>query len=523
MSPSILIRALPLALLLHIGMSSIANDIQVTNVTLANTDLGQGTTSIQFDISWENSWRGGGVINWDAAWVFVKFKQQSGVWQHVQLPASGHVAPVGSQIDLGLLTPGAAHNSTTNPVIGVFLRRDADGSGTFSAEGVQLAWNFAVLGIGLNDITEVQVFAIEMVYVNQGAFAVGSGGGGPNEFPITTINTLNATTTPTGTGSLGGQAGGHPSGSSPSGNSLYPNGFRAFYCMKFELSQQQYVDFLNTLPRIQQNNRTETNLASGITNVTNRFIMSNTPTIDFRNGIRCDATIPATMPITFYCDGNANGIGGEANDGQWVACNWLSWPDLGAYLDWSGLRPMSELEYEKACRGPLLPVAGEFPWGTTTTTSDNYTLTNSLAANERIGTNFSLVQGNALHDGNAVNIFGPVRTGSFAAHPLSNGRLTSGASYYGIMELGGNVREFAVGILSQGIFYTGQHGNGSTDAQGFHENALLWPDNDAGVGIVTRGGHWATTSARMRVSDRLEQFSLGRGLGNGGRGVRTLP
>lgn len=42
-----------------------ANNIQVTNTTLI--DNGGGMATIQFDISWENSWRGGGVNNWDAA------------------------------------------------------------------------------------------------------------------------------------------------------------------------------------------------------------------------------------------------------------------------------------------------------------------------------------------------------------------------------------------------------------------------------------------------------------------------
>ena len=46
-----------------------------------------------------------------------------------------------------------------------------------------------------------------------------------------------------------------------------------------------------------------------------------------------------------------------------MACNWLSWADVAAYLDWSGLRPMTELEFEKACRGPNAPVAGEYAWG----------------------------------------------------------------------------------------------------------------------------------------------------------------
>ena len=30
---------------------------------------------------------------------------------------------------------------------------------------------------------------------------------------------------------------------------------------------------------------------------------------------------------------------------------YISWPDLLAYADWAALRPITELEYEKAARG----------------------------------------------------------------------------------------------------------------------------------------------------------------------------
>jgi hypothetical protein len=37
---------------------------------------------------------------------------------------------------------------------------------------------------------------------------------------------------------------------------------------------------------------------------------------------------------------------------------------MAAFADWSGLRPMSELEYEKACRGYNTPaVPNEYAWG----------------------------------------------------------------------------------------------------------------------------------------------------------------
>jgi formylglycine-generating enzyme required for sulfatase activity len=42
--------------------------------------------------------------------------------------------------------------------------------------------------------------------------------------------------------------------------------------------------------------------------------------------------------------------------------NILSWFDVAAYLDWAALRPMTELEFEKVCRGPENRIAGEYAW-----------------------------------------------------------------------------------------------------------------------------------------------------------------
>src|SRR5205814_1580703 len=46
------------------------------------------------------------------------------------------------------------------------------------------------------------------------------------------------------------------------------------------------------------------------------------------------------------------------------ACNYLQWEDETAYLDWAALRPLTELEYEKVCRGTNPPVGFEGAWGT---------------------------------------------------------------------------------------------------------------------------------------------------------------
>jgi hypothetical protein len=58
-----------------------SNNIQVTNVTLTSQNTSAGAnnsanyTHIQFDVQWENSWRlSSGPSNWDAAWIFAKFR-----------------------------------------------------------------------------------------------------------------------------------------------------------------------------------------------------------------------------------------------------------------------------------------------------------------------------------------------------------------------------------------------------------------------------------------------------------------
>jgi hypothetical protein len=134
-------HTLLLASCLLAALSGTANNIQVANASLAGNNSLGAFAFVQFDISWENSWKGNGMNNWDAAWIFAKVRTTGGAWQHVQLNNTGHTAPAGSQIDLGLLTPGTAFNATTNPVIGTFLSRSAEGTGTFSATGVQLRWN----------------------------------------------------------------------------------------------------------------------------------------------------------------------------------------------------------------------------------------------------------------------------------------------------------------------------------------------------------------------------------------------
>src|SRR5690606_15837112 len=98
-----------------------------------------------------------------------------------------------------------------------------------------------------------------------------------------------------------------------------------------------------------------------------------------RNGVRIKTPgnlTPDNKPAVYACDLNNNGTFDEAADGQNLACNYLNWADFLSYLDWAALRPMTELEFEKASRGPLAAVTDEYAWGGTgiiTTTSSTIT------------------------------------------------------------------------------------------------------------------------------------------------------
>ena len=342
---------------------------------------------------------------------------------------------------------------------------------------MQLLWNYGVNGVLDSDLVDVQVFAVETVYVTQGAFVAGDGMTGMSQFTLTTISVATPTTAPTGSGSLGGQGGGYPTGQTAP-NASWPNGFNAFYCMKYKVTQQQYVDFLNTL--------TTTQAAALYYNSGD----NNRHAITVSGGV-----YSTTLP--------------------YVACNFLSWADLAAILDWMALRPMTELEYEKACRGAgRTAVMGEFAWGTTTAV-DAMGLFNEGSYDEIA----SDPSANCVFGG---SISGPVRVGMFAT--ATSSRAQSGATYYGIMEMSGNLWEQPITIgNTEGKAYTGVHGNGALTAAGA-ANVTGWPAA-SGLGSGNRGGCWVHSEMEMQISQRGEAMSNNniRLSYRGGRGIRTAP
>jgi len=459
--------------------SALANNLTVTNVAVLNA-VG-GTADVRFDLSWDNSWHSswpesGGAINmtnWDAAWVFVKFRAAGGHWQHAILNASGHIATGGTQID-----PGT--NKLGQPV-GAFVHRSADGNGTLNCAAMSLKWNYAATGLGGTNAVDVSVHAIEMVYITQGAFYVGSGGTDYNAFFAGT-NTLqpyqitNEAALTIGTNGLNYlQSVSNPGDLQGPIPAAFPKGYNAFYMMKYEISQGQYADFLNFT----------------------------------------DAGLAATRFMNNY--GNARNTILQAGlvysaDAPDRACNYLSWSDLITYLKWAALRPMDELEFEKACRGPLYPVPNEYPWGDTL-----FTYMTGVSGVDGSGTETATPTNANFVSGGYIS--GPVRVGIFAT--ATSSRHAAGASYYGVMNLADNVAELVVSTGdATGRAFTNEPGDGNELT-----TAATWPNNVVqGLGQGLRGGDWGNAAASQTSSRYYGlYYSPGRVNENGGRGVRSAP
>ncbi|HSV88337.1 MAG TPA: SUMF1/EgtB/PvdO family nonheme iron enzyme [Bacteroidales bacterium] len=482
------------------GFQATANNIIVSNVNITGQNPVDDFSMITFDVSWENSWRTSTLeSNWDAAWIFVKFRLSGNIdWFHASLNNIGHAAPVGSVIAPGLVNTTLPFHPSTNPVAGVFLHRSADGIGPVNFTNVQLRWNYGANGLADDATVEICVFAIEMVFIPQGTFWLGDNTNGtsvssghfiagnqPTPFQVTSEAAI----------TIGNLAPTELWGSSTTGNNTigsagtlpadFPKGFRGFYIMKYELSQLMYKEFLNRLTRTQQAARVSTTiLYNYMSTVTTTTAPLN------RNGIRLLSDPGGTFLRIYGNDLNGNNIDGEIDDGQHIAVNFASFDDLRAFADWAGLRPITELEYEKAGRGHLWPMANERAWGNTMQTNAN-TLINSGRNNEaasNVGANVSF--------GNAPAILGPMRCGSFAS--AATNRQQSGGSYYGVMELSGNLYESIVsaGIDVQRTFAGYMHGDGLLNAAGV-ANVTGWP---ASGGL--RGGSWLSTTTNAQLSDR---------------------
>ena len=470
------------ALFFLFAINSNANNVEITGTSVSGSN-------ITFNISWENSWNANvAPANWDAVWVFIKYQDcNTRLWAHagLSLIAGDHTAASPLQVDP--VTDGR----------GVFIRRSALGGGNIGATSITLKMTIPA------GTYNYKVFGVEMVNVPQAAYELGDG---------TSVSTFNNITV-----NAASQSGGITSatigGGGPSIPATFPVGYNAFYCMKYEISQLQYVEFLNSLTFAQQQSR----ITSDPTSAAGTYVTYGS--YAYRNGIVIETPgNNAAIPAVFGCDATA-GVVNNVNDGQSVAMANLSWGDLAAYLDWAALRPMTELEFEKVCRGTMPRVAGEYPWGDTNINAFySSTIENSLQPTE---TETTVVNGRcAVAIGTSSTLYGPLKVGVFAN--ASSGRSSAGAAYYGAMEMGGNLWEKTITVANAaGVAFNGTLGDGTLTPIG-NSNQATWPDVTTGVGAGARGGEYVSTAPYVRTSDRsfAGTASGARSYTSGGRGVR---
>jgi len=477
---------------------TIANNIKISNLSLVGQNTSLNYSLIKFDLSWDHSWRRySNPVNHDAAWIFVKYRRNIETqWHHAKLhyvngtgSGDGHTVPTN-----GVIKSSNDNGGTANGVI--LYRSGYITNATVNYNNIKLRWDYGANGLMDQDSVEIMVYAIEMVYIKAGYLYLGSGGSEYHHFykrpTLTTtyqITSENAISFGYSTGKLF-TANTSNTLISYTIPSAYPKGYDAFYCMKYEINQGQYVDFLNNiLPA----------------SATNRYAG--------KNGFdRNHITVSSS--------------GVYSTSTPYVACNYLSWNDITAYLDWAALRPMSEFEYEKACRGSQTPVAEEYAWGSILINSTQYSYNLKLfgSSSEGISGGYSTSKGNAAYASTiSSSISGPLRCGIFAANSYNSGRQTAGASFYGVMELSGNVSEFVVGIWhSEGRSFTGNHGDGNLSSSGA-ANTISWPTAN---GVGRRGGSWSSSSGILKVSYRGHSYANTsvsyRSKEYGGRGVRSF-
>jgi len=487
-------KSLLLVVLVTIGM--FANNVRIQNVTRTGTNRDE----VEFTVSWENSWyyTSGFPGNHDAVWVFIKFREceVGGQWNHALLSTTmndhyfddsiTYAKPILSTDRFG--NPGQFNT-------GVLIRRKYPGRGHIVNQLVRLKIVGSTSGLSMLDSVEydIKVFGIEMVQIPEGPFYVGDG---------VSSNTLHKY----GTGSN------TPYGYMPYRftsefstdslrygysyywirlNSSFPKGYGEFYIMKYEITQGQYVDFLNTIDPSQALNRA--------------YIYSY-----YGYSIQLSGSYTTPYPNR--------------------AMGYMRFNDLLSYLDWACLRPMTELEYEKACRGPKDIVPGEFAWGTThvveaihinTPAGSGTDTCTDAGANLNYNGSDWYIRGGSY----GTSTYGALLEVGIFARDHSLSREATGGSYYGVMELSGNAWEMCVQINENNANpatpsgYTGVWGDGLLSPMGLY-NEPNWPVSKY---YILKGGGFHSDISRCRVSDRYYRNYTNyndRWSDGGGRGVR---
>jgi formylglycine-generating enzyme required for sulfatase activity len=531
---------LGIAFLAFFSSRVFANAVVISNTALVNQNTTNKTWQVRFNLTWNNSWKDN--INFDAVWIFCKYRVQSGPWLHATLNTSGFNGGTGTPNNINVACDR----------VGAFVSRRDQGQGTFTANNMELQWNYGANGVNDTNTISLNIYAIEMVYVPSGPFTIGDGNGvnssssgsfyavsehlpytidnlmSPDIGAQANTNFTNASSNPTNRIRIDGDGGLDLNSDGIVDSARFPTGFNAFYIMKYPVTQGQYVDFLNVLDYAQQsvmvNNATNVqgqNAFNAAVGAVNRYTIL----------VQTAGTSPSVPRV--YSTARPDRVN-----------NYMGSRHVLAYLDWSGLRPFTELEFEKACRGPLPPVLQENAAGTADCcTNSSITLSGTENGTESwvnpntnwgklsFGTGLTVAQGDAGT--------GPVRAGlaaatnTFSAYPFN--RRASNKTYWGIDNMDDITRAPMVCIDNvAGRSFTGIHGDGLLTSTGY-ANQANWPcangntnQTIANVAANSTGCTCTTTAAGLymgRSGWRISERSLGSlsssNAESGCRGART--
>ncbi len=502
-----------------------AEEIHFTEVKLRKRS--GNALSVIFNLTWSGSWRWAGG-NWDAAWVFFKYSTDPPYqW-----------APVRISKRAESFAPPKATVMPAEDGMGAFIYRSRShtGYGPADFKTVELPLRRKDLKIDPCETLVLAICGVRMVYIPEGPFWAGDpdGPNGPKNcfydpsapkggnraYCVDSEDPIKV-----GSGKSGKRLyyqnttlfGGDRKGKIPA---KFPKGHDAFYVMRSQVTQGDYAQFLN--------------------------LVDDPYTIGLRYQWGAGSyrfTIWSTQ------------INPSIATRPRRPCNWLSWADGTAYACWAGLRPITELEYEKACRGSDDPVAGEFAWGDSGCEVVNVILGDESTGQELASGNCNVDNDNVeFHGGDGGS--GPLRADAFLgwrspfaemfymghrdnvvvdrADHLEPAIVTgddlrqwTGASYYGVMGLSGNLWELCVTVgTPEGRSFTGKHGKGKLRDGAAPAGKLKWPRNN-GRGNGYRGGSWYTGRHKAVMADRSDAAGwpnyVYRTLDFGFRCARTAP
>ena len=431
---------------------------------------------VEFEIGWRNSWYH--ERSHDAVWLLLRSSSKP-QGAPLRLADGGHRVLAGeveasftvAEDRIGVfLAPAVAHRGDVHWRISLAL----DDARASAVEGAAY-----------------EAWGVEMVRVPAGAFALGDdhpGAVGQGAFfrrgstgepdGLWRVESEAAIDVCTAPGTLGYEVAdvpqyrGDQQGPIPAS---WPKGTRAFFIMKYELRQGQYARFLDALVPEQRARR-------ALVRASQEEV--ETHTIEVAGG-RVRAAVPSRP------------------------CNFVSWGDTCAWMDWMALRPMTEFEYEKAARGPTRPCPLDFPWGT----SGRPTHVRVVQRSRDLARSTVVDEASISHENLGAQ----------------------GASYYWVMDLSGSLWERVITAgHPRGRAFLGSHGDGLLDAAGNATNAD-WPSADAtgrdAPGIGYRGGadyfsaETNLTNPWSRVAIRTFATYTGahRYKTYSARGVRTAP